>query len=380
MVFLIIHNEYQHRGGEESVVDFQKNLLEQHGHKVILYTRNYHELGDSSWGRVKSIFTSIYNPQSVKDIKKIVKEEKPDIAIIHNVFSIISPAIIPVLKKMNVKVWQIVHNYRMFCPIGIFFHNGKICEQCLKAGREFHCAKNNCTNSRIQSLAFAFKFFIVRKLNYYKGVDRFYTLSYFQKNKFIENGFKEEKIYYLPNTFVPQDSIIETEDSKKQYIGFVGRLTKEKGFYDFVELAKLLPDYKFVVAGEVTQEVKRLTIPNNLAFEGFLDKKGMERFYNKCRVIMFLSTWYEGFPMVLAESLYYKTPLVVNNLSVMAEVVEDNKTGFVLKQKNYETIKENIIKIFNNKVLYSSMRENCQQEFYSKYSVDNYYNNLIKCC
>ena len=148
----------------------------------------------------------------------------------------------------------------------------------------------------------------------------------------------------------------------------------------FFELAKLLPDYKFVVAGEVTQEVKRLTIPNNLAFEGFLDKKGMERFYNKCRVIMFLSTWYEGFPMVLAESLYYKTPLVVNNLSVMAEVVEDNKTGFVLKQKNYETIKENIIKIFNNKVLYSSMRENCQQEFYSKYSVDNYYNNLIKCC
>ena len=57
MVFLIIHNEYQHRGGEESVVDFQKNLLEQHGHKVILYTRNYHELGDSSWGRIKSIFT-----------------------------------------------------------------------------------------------------------------------------------------------------------------------------------------------------------------------------------------------------------------------------------------------------------------------------------
>ncbi len=254
MIFLIIHNEYQNRGGEESVVEFQRNLLQQQGHKVLLYIRNYHELGDTSWGKIKSIFTSIYNPKSIRDIKRIVKQEKPDIAIIHNVFSIISPAIIPILKKMNVKVWQVVHNYRMFCPIGIFFHNGEICEKCLKIGREIHCAKNNCTNNSIQSWAFAFKFFMVRKLNYYKSVDKFLCLNRKQKKQLNQYGIKENRLHLLPNA-ISGFPLQETKPKEEKiYIGFAGRLTKEKGFEDLIKLAKLLPNYVFRVAGD-TREI-----------------------------------------------------------------------------------------------------------------------------
>ncbi len=380
MIFLIIHNEYSKRGGEEHVVEFQKTLLQSYGHSVILYTRNYNELGKTFLGKIKSTFTSIYNRRSIKDIKCLIEEEKPDIAIVHNVFSIISPAIISALKKRNVKVWQIVHNYRMFCPIGIFFHKGEICEKCLGRHREWNCAINNCMDNRFQSISFAFKFFMVRKLNYYRGVDRFYTLSYFQKNKFIANGFDKEKMYYLPNSFFYQNTVIEENEGNKKDIGFVGRLTKEKGFYDFIELAKLMPEYSFIVAGEVTEEIKQIEMPNNLSFEGFLDKQGMENFYNRCRVILFLSTWYEGFPMVLVESLYYKVPIIVNNLSVMAEVVEEGKTGFVMKEKNFNLMKNNIHQLFEDTILYTSMRENCQKEFESKYNVDNYYKNLMKDC
>ena len=37
---LIVHNYYQIPGGEDTVVASEKKLLEEHGHKVILYSRN----------------------------------------------------------------------------------------------------------------------------------------------------------------------------------------------------------------------------------------------------------------------------------------------------------------------------------------------------
>lgn len=258
MKFLIIHNQYSQKGGEESVVDFQIELLKEKGHQVFLYTRAYEELNNRLFGKFISIFTSIYNPRSIRDVKRIIKDYKPDVAIIHNVYSIISPAIIPLLKKKNVKVWQIIHNYRLFCPIGIFFNKGKICEQCLSKGREWNCGRNNCMNNKIQSYAFAFKFFVVRKINYYKSVDKFYVLSSFQKNKFIQNGISKEKILYLPNTFKPiTNSYIESNEARKTYIGFVGRLTEEKGFFDFVDLASKMSQYKFIVAGNNNDEVMK---------------------------------------------------------------------------------------------------------------------------
>ncbi len=379
MNFLIVHNEYSQRGGEESVVELQKHLLEQKGHTVTLYTRNYNEMQSNARGKILSIFTSVYNPKSIKDIKNIVTTHKIEIAIIHNVYSIISPAIIPVLKKNNVKVWQIVHNYRLFCPIGIFFNKGKICEKCLLKTRELHCVIDNCLNNKVRSFAFALKFFVIRKLNYYKSADRFYFLSHFQKNKFIQNGIPKNKAFYLPNTFVPiNNAYIQEDTTKKIHIGFVGRLTKEKGFFDFADLAKQMPNYNFVVAGSVTQEIKQMTLPKNITFEGFLNKEGMQDFYNKCRVIMFLSTWYEGFPMVLIESLFYKTPLIVNNLSVMAEVVQDNQTGFVLNNKDKEIIKQKIDSLFDNTEVYQKMRENCGVQFFEKYSSDKYYQRLLQ--
>ena len=41
---LIVHNYYRIPGGEDTVVANEKKLLENHGHQVILYTRNNSEM------------------------------------------------------------------------------------------------------------------------------------------------------------------------------------------------------------------------------------------------------------------------------------------------------------------------------------------------
>lgn len=379
MVFLIVHNLYSKPGGEESVVRLQKNLLESKGHKVIVYTRDYNEKRKTFLNAISATFSSVYSSSSVKAIEKIISENKIDVALIHNVFSLVSPAILPLLKKNKIKVFQIVHNYRLFCPIGIFFSNDHICEACLHRGREWNCVKNNCTKSFFSNVSFALKFYLVRKLDYYKNVDRFLTLSEFQSRKLSENKIPQEKIVCLPNTYIPlKDSVVEQDDEKKQFVGFVGRLTKEKGFFDFVETARKIPNRNFIVAGEVPKTLSTANLPKNLSFEGFLDAKGLERFYNKCRLILFPSSWYEGFPMVLLEAMYYRTPIIVYNLSVMAEVVKDNLTGFVLPLHDLETMVQKTELLFKDKALYCKLRENNKEIFENVYSADHYYKRLIE--
>ena len=41
---LIVHNYYQTPGGEDTVVENEKNLLINNGHEVVLYTRHNDEI------------------------------------------------------------------------------------------------------------------------------------------------------------------------------------------------------------------------------------------------------------------------------------------------------------------------------------------------
>ena len=56
---LIVHNYYQIPGGEDTVVANEKKMLEKHGHKVILYSRNNAELKQMS--KTSESFSSNYN-------------------------------------------------------------------------------------------------------------------------------------------------------------------------------------------------------------------------------------------------------------------------------------------------------------------------------
>lgn len=67
---LIVHNYYQIPGGEDMVVANEKKMLERHGHKVILYSRNNSEIKEMSYfQKMKLPFTTIFNFKTYKDIK-----------------------------------------------------------------------------------------------------------------------------------------------------------------------------------------------------------------------------------------------------------------------------------------------------------------------
>ena len=76
MNILIVHNYYQVPGGEDTVVNNEKHLLEANGHNVVLYTRNNSEIKNIS--KLKKIllpFSAFFSMRTYFEVRQIIKEK-----------------------------------------------------------------------------------------------------------------------------------------------------------------------------------------------------------------------------------------------------------------------------------------------------------------
>lgn len=197
---LIVHNYYQIPGGEDTVVANEKKLLEEHGHDVILYTRDNSEL--KSMCKLRKLFlpfTTIYNPRTARDIKKIIKEENVDIVHVHNTLNLISPSVYYAARKCGVPVIQTIHNFRLLCPGATFYRDGQICEDCVSKG--LWCAvKHGCyRGSKAQTLVCVIATWIHRLTGIYGRIN-YICLTDFNREKLLQlKQIKKSRVFVKPN-------------------------------------------------------------------------------------------------------------------------------------------------------------------------------------
>lgn len=102
---LMVHNYYQIPGGEDTVVANEKRMLEDQGHRVILYQRSNLELKNMS--KIRKMFlpvTMVFSPKVYKEVCKIIKEQKTDLVHVHNTLFLISPSVYYAAIKRGVPV------------------------------------------------------------------------------------------------------------------------------------------------------------------------------------------------------------------------------------------------------------------------------------
>jgi glycosyltransferase involved in cell wall biosynthesis len=119
------------------------------------------------------------------------------------------------------------------------------------------------------------------------------------------------------------------------YLGFVGRITEEKGPLAAIEIARRagLP---LRMAAKVDpldvdyyeHEVKPEMGPN-VDFIGEIDDQEKPAFYAGARATLFPSDWPEPFGLVMIESLAAGTPVIALRRGSVPEVIDDGVTGFI---------------------------------------------------
>ncbi len=379
MKILIIHNKYGKYSGEEAVVDAQIKLLESNGNKVITYFRSSEELEKVPNAKFNAFFTAFYNSKTINEIKALLLKEQPNIVHIHNLYPIISPAILPEIKKMGIPIVMTVHNYRLLCPNGLFYTNGRICEKCTGFGKELHGIINNCEASLFKSTGYALRNLWSRLKKYYmNNVDAYLCLTEFQKTKLSNNNFDRNKCFVIPNAYNKPVEAINYDFNKRQYIAFAGRISPEKGIPILLETAKKLPHIPFKLAGHMRKGYEKvLNIPKNVELLGMLNTKEMKLFYSKARLYLHTSVCYEGFPMVFPEAMAYKLPIIAPNMAGYPEISEHNFNGLLFTPENVEHLTQTIFNIWNDTVKLKQMGDNGFNKMKEKYTINHYYKSLI---
>lgn len=379
MKILIIHNSYAKFSGEEAVVAMQRSLLERHGHQVLLYERGSSEL-EGLRGKIKGFFCAFYNRRSIRELHNIIAEFRPDVAIVHNLFPLVSPAVLPHIRRAGVPIAMIVHNYRLLCPNGLFFTKGKICEKCLKGRRELNCVVNNCEDSFFKSVGYALRSLWARMNGYFDAVDIFVALTDFQKGKLVAAGIDANKIKVVPNAIntAEQPATARRQAEYGDYVGYVGRISKYKGIDVLLEAARLLPDIPFRLAGKIDDNALPADIPQNVTLCGQLEREELPTFYVNARIMVMTSILYEGFPVVLLEAMLYRTPVIAQRLGGVPEIIQDGYNGLLFKAGDGADLARRITSLWNHSQALEWFAREGYEKVFREYSADSYAGNLTR--
>ena len=346
---LIVHNYYQIPGGEDTVVENEKKLLEEHGHEVVLYTRHNSELKTMSKGQKLLLpFSTIFNVRTYREVKELITKQNIDVLHVHNTLNLISPAVYYAGFSKKIPVVQTVHNFRLLCPGATFFRNGHVCEECLNKG--IICAvKHKCyRGSRVQTLACVISTVIHRMFGTYVKLS-YICLTEFNKEKLLHlKHIKESNIYVKPNFVQTSGTIVPFHERKDQFV-YVGRLEEIKGIDVLLNAWKILgsnaPKLIMCGTGPMEEWCRQFIKENELTkveLAGFVPNVQVRKLIGESKALVLPTQVYEGFPMTIAESYASGTPVIGSDLGNTGSLIENGKTGLKFKHTSAEDLAEKV--------------------------------------
>lgn len=324
---LVIHNAYQHRGGEDSVVESEIELLRSRGHAVQTYFRHNDDIANLP--AVTVARQTLWSNRSAEDLTELVSRFRPDIVHAHNTFPLLSPSVYWAASRLNVPVVQTLHNFRLMCLNALFLREGKVCEDCLGAPPWRGVARACYRGSRPASGVLAGMLTLHRGLGSYRNkVARYIALNEFCREKFIAGGLPAQRLAVKPN-FVASPTLPDNKRGRSGLL-FVGRLSPEKGVSTLAQAIAKLPLAGLRVAGEGPQRSELQGLAG-VSMLGSLPKQGVMDEMSRALALVVPSIWYETFGMVAIEAFATGTPVIASRIGALAELVRDGETGLLFE-------------------------------------------------
>ena len=346
MKVLLVHSAYQQFGGEDSVVKAETELLKSHGDEVYLYPRHNDEIKEFNAVQKALFFPqSVYSWKTSGELDGVVRQFKPDVAFIHNVYPLISPAAYHKLHALGVPTVQVLHNFRPFCPNGFYYTQGKICEAC-RDGNYLNAIANRCyKDSYVLSGLYGLTLGLNRFAGMVEKISGFICLTEFFRIKMREAGVDEAKLFVRPNFMAAP--ALDGEAGGNDYVVYMGRLSAEKGVWTLIRAFERLPwvALKILGSGPLEQELRDHVRDKKLANVEFLGfKSGAEKWsiLRNALCLVLPSEWYENFPVTVLEAFMAEKPVVASRMGGLPYIVEEGKSGLLFEAGQVDELAQKV--------------------------------------
>ena len=378
MKILQIHNAYIFRGGEDTVVEQERNLLVENGHEVFQLKKKNKEEIINLIDKLKVAKNLSYSKAAKNIVYNEIKKINPEIAHIHNTFPLWSASVFDACIENNIPIVLTLHNYRTICANGLFFRKKKVCEKCLNRS-PYHSVLYGCyQNSRIKSLPVAKMIDNNQKNNIWgKKINRFIVLTNFAKNKFIQANFPKNKIRVKPNFISTKIFPDTTNDILKKNCLYVGRLSQEKGIKTLLKAWESI-SFPLKIFGDGPLYNQLNKNQPNINFLGEHSRDKIIKEMKLAKFLIFPSECYEGFSMTMLESFSLGLPVLASNIGSMREIIEDNYNGILFKTGDFIDLKKKINWLLANPDECRRLAQNALKDYSIKYSKEENYKILIK--
>ena len=396
MKILLANKYFFIKGGAESSFFATAELIQKRGHQVIPFSMKHERNRPTNFDsyfvsnvdyasknighQIKSVLKIFYSFEARRNLDCLIRDTKPDLVHLHNIYHQISPSILHTIKKYHIPVVMTLHDYKVVCGSYSMFANGKPCEACT-GGRYYQCFSKKCVkDSSVKSLITTIEMYLHHKLlHIYDLVDIFISPSRFLMDKVEEMGFKG-KIVHLPN-FINVDGFDPCFGSKKRTICYIGRLSEEKGILTLIEAVKGL-DIKLNIIGEgplkeaIGDKVKSEGI-KNVELLGYLSGQNLKEEIQRCMFTVIPSEWYENSPLSVYESFALGKPVIGSRIGGIPELVKDGETGLTFESGNIQDLAEKIRKLIVRPDLIIEMGKKARQFVEIELNSEKHYSRLI---
>ncbi|HET6254268.1 MAG TPA: glycosyltransferase [Puia sp.] len=382
MRILFIHNRYQHEGGEDVALDLEVRLLQLKGH--VVDTLLFDNEGMDGWmKKIERGLQALYNRRSARIVERAIRDFRPDLIHVHNIFFTASPSVIRVAAKHNVPVVVTLHNYRLICANALLLRDNQVCSLCVRkvfplAGIRYKCYRGSAAETGLVTAVTGLHK-VLR--TWQKKVDAYITLTDFARSRFRASSMAgiQDRLRLLPN-FIFDPGMGNPAGERKDFFLFVGRLSREKGAHILVEAFAGLPQSKLVIIGD-GPERERLQAAcgssGNIIFAGKKTRAEVLQYMKECKALLFPSIWYEGLPFTIIEAFAVGAPVFASAIGAMQELIRDGYNGFHFPAGDAEALRKKIAAFEAQPEANGLLYENARETWLNNFDPESHYTGLM---
>ncbi|HEX4082012.1 MAG TPA: glycosyltransferase, partial [Acidimicrobiales bacterium] len=337
MKILVVHNRYRSSSpsGEDRVVDQEHAALVDAGHIVRRFELFSDDIATFSPARKALVPAEVvWNPKSGRDIAPVLDEFRPDVVHVHNLFPLLSPAVLTACQRRGVPTVVTLHNYRLICPAGSLFRDGAACRECVglkvpRPGVQHGCYRG----SPAATLPIATATTTQRPV-WRSTPSAYIFLSDAQRREMESMAFPLDRCFVKPNLVLPAPP----RDEAEPLVVYAGRFTEAKGVHILMRAWDRFLERRpsttlrlaFAGSGPLEDTLRSWASTRpSVDVVGLLDREACAALVRRARAAVAPSEWPEPFGLVVPEAMATGVAPIATAHGSFVDMIADGVDGLL---------------------------------------------------